>query len=215
MTAETGALETKAVANLLCEIRALRGTFCGSFLGYECGSKEINGTSVFLTIFPSADVWLRGEKRLFAHSFIHSFSHKKMKIDLILLASILASFFFLSFIFSPTSFFDYLPSHKTWLMDNLQAYKNSFWRNCSDSSWNETDPGISSKSHENPEQSPTTYRKANIVAVRGKKIVTWARPQGHTPCPSQLRRSQTASSWTVNVSSDPDLHQLNKAFNLY
>lgn len=96
-------------------------------------------------------------------------------------------------------------------MHNLQGYKNSFWENCSASSWDETDPGISRKSHQNPEQSPTIGRTANIAAVRDKEIVTWARPQGPTALPSQPVRSQTPSSWRVHVSSDPDLHQPNKS----
>jgi hypothetical protein len=45
MAAKTEALEAKAGANLLPEIRALRGTFSsGSSFGYMCVSKKLNVT---------------------------------------------------------------------------------------------------------------------------------------------------------------------------
>lgn len=56
MTAKTGALEKKTVANLLCEIRTLRGTLCGSFLGYMHVSKKNQRDLSISSTFQTADV---------------------------------------------------------------------------------------------------------------------------------------------------------------
>lgn len=76
MTANTEALETKAVASLLCEARALEGAFSSSrFYMYE--SKKISVSKIFLATFQVPSSWLnRGKAR---GSFIHSFTAKGLK----------------------------------------------------------------------------------------------------------------------------------------
>lgn len=134
MTAKTEALETKAVANLLCESRALRETFCSN-----CFDRPVYPPPklTWLKYFQqfSKCRWMAEEKEKPICSFIHS-TIRRVRSHFPCFNPC-PLFFHLSLLFSlPYPFFcDPTPNHGPWLKDNPQPCRWDCSNHLQQESW--------------------------------------------------------------------------------